>query len=130
MISHVDKGCSDQIRISIRNEGLSAVGMLPIGLSSRRPSGISLTEDSCLARVMPSSQVVTSNDCYKIPGLLPSFRMVLKGNPALELLNQLRLLLIPYHCPVIGLICSYFPFSSPSVDNSQISSFLHIYLPP
>jgi len=59
-----------------------------------------LTEDSCLAKGMPSFQVVMSNHYYKSPALLSQFRMVLKDNSIFETPqeNQLRLLLILYHC--------------------------------
>jgi len=61
-------------------------GTLATVLTSRRLLGIALTEDSCLAKSMLSSQVVTSTDCsicgYKSPTLLPQFRMLgSKGNP-------------------------------------------------
>ena len=76
-------GCSDVLtRISIRNEGLSAAGVLPTVLNSEMPLRMALTKDSCLTKGMPSSQVVTSNNYYKSPvPILPQFRMVLKGQP-------------------------------------------------
>ena len=71
-------GCWDVwTRIPIRNQRPSAVGMLPMSLNRQRPSGIASTKDSCFTKGMPSSQVATSNDCYKNPTLSSQFRRIL-----------------------------------------------------
>lgn len=88
------------IRNAIRNEELSAVGMRPTALNSQRPFRTALTEDSCLAKVMPSSQLVTSNDYYRSPGLLTSLGMVWRVIPLWNSSeNRLRLRLIWYQLP-------------------------------
>lgn len=67
-------GCWDVwTTIPIRNEGPSVIRVLPTILNSQTPSEISLTEDSCLARGLPSSWVATSNDYCKNPAFLSQF---------------------------------------------------------
>lgn len=96
--------------IPIRNEGPSVIRVLPTILNSQTPSEISLTEDSCLARGLPSSWVATSNDYCKNPAFLSQFPFSWTLPE-----NQLDFLLILYHCSMSAWSCSLTHPSLPQV---------------
>lgn len=91
-------------RIPVRNEGPSAIGMLPKVLNSQTPSGMALTEDSCLAKGRCPSWVATYNDCSKNPAFLSHFRFFWNLSENQASVDTVSLLSVTWSCLLLSLL--------------------------